>query len=483
MVENLLLAVAGGVAGVVLASALSRFLVSMLAAQDDSLFLDLHPDLRLLAFAALLASVTCVLFGLAPALNVTRAGLGDALKSAARSLSASRKGVQLRQVLVAAQVALALVLLVGAFLFSGTLRNLLALDAGFERTGVLVTQVDFRRLKIPEAARIEFKLDLLEKIRALPGTLSAAQVGIMPLSGVGWSNMVWKEGDGAEGKVEANFDSIGEGYFRTMGIRLLAGRDFNSRDQPGSPKVAIVNQTFARRLGLGPNPVGARFTREPTPSSPAQVFEIAGLVRDTKYHNLREDFKPIAFLALDQAGAPDTSAQIVIRSSLPLKQTTSAVRGMLARTNPLITSGFQSFETQIQEGLLRERLMATLSGFFGLLGALIAAVGLYGVMSYLVVRRTNEIGVRMALGAARSSIVALILRQAGFLLAIGVPAGAVLSLAVTGAARSLLFGLKPFDVSTIAMAVALLTAVAALASYLPARRAARIEPVTAIRED
>jgi len=483
MVENVLLAAVGATTGAVLSGILSEFLISMLQTQGDPLFLDLRPDFRFLAFAAGVASLTCILFGLTPALRATRVTLSDALKSVGRSLSASRERFELRQALVVSQVALSLVLVMGALLFSGSLRKLLAVDAGFQRNGVLVSQVDFRRLQIPAARRVDFKRDLLQKIRALPGVASAGEVAFLPLSGTSTTNVVWKEGAGPDQKVDSNFDWFGEGYLKTMRMHLLAGRDFNERDSVSSPKVAIVNQTFARRLGLGPNPVGARFSREATPSSPEQVFEIVGLVADTKYYNLREHFQPIAFLSIDQSADPGPSAQIVIRSSLPLLEITSAVRRVLRQVSPMISADFQSFDADVEEGLLRERLMATLSGFFGVLGALISAVGLYGVMSYLVVRRTNEIGVRMALGAGRGSIVALILRQAALLLAVGVVAGGVLTLALAGAAKSLLFGLKPFDASTLAMAVALLTAVTALASYLPARHAARIEPLTAIREE
>jgi putative ABC transport system permease protein len=484
MAENLLLAIAGAIGGGVLALALSRLLVSMLAGDGNWLFLDLRPDVRLLAFAAGLATLTCILFGLAPALRASRVGVSDALKSAGRSLSASRDRFKLREVLVAAQVALALVLLVGSLLFSESLRNLLSLDPGFDRNGVLVSEIDFRRLKMPAAQKVDFKRGLLQKIRAIPGAVSAGEIDLLPLDGGSSSNAVWKEGDGASGsKVEANFASFGEGYLKTMDIPLLAGRDFNDADRKDATNVAIVNQTFARRLGLGVNPIGARFIREAKPSEQEKAFEIVGLVSDTKYKSLREDFRPIAFLSINQDGEPDPAAQIVIRSSLPVQQTTTAVRDTLARINPTITTNFHSYATTVEEGLLRERLMARLSGFFGVLGALLSAVGLYGVMSYLVARRTNEIGVRLALGAASSSIVALILRQAGLLLLFGVTGGAVLTFALAGAAKSLLFGLKPFNLPTLALAITLLSAVAALASYLPARRASHIEPLRAIREE
>jgi predicted permease len=405
------------------------------------------------------------------------------MKGSGRSLSTSRERLELRQLLVVAQVALSLVLLVGALLFSGSLRNLLSVDAGFQHSGVLITNLDFSRLKLSPSRRTAFRLELLQRIRAVPGIKSAAEVAIVPLSGGSTTNRVWKEGVRPDSAMDAKFNWFGEGYPRTMGMTLLAGRDFNDRDTIMAPKVAIVNESFARRMGLGPNPVGVKFHREATPSQPEQVFEIVGLVRDTKYYSLREEFLAIAFLCLDQVTDADAPANVMIRASVPLGQITSAIRTIMSQTNPDIGVSFESFDTMMREGLLRERLMATLSGFFGALAMLISAVGLYGVMSYLVVRRTNEIGVRIALGATRGVIVALILRQASKLLAIGAAVGLVLTLAAAGTAKSILFGLKPYDAATLVLATALLAAVTAAASYLPARRAARLEPVVALREE
>jgi putative ABC transport system permease protein len=482
MTESILLALAGASVGLFLSGLLSRFLVALLGTQGNPLFLDLHPDGRMLAFTAVVASLTCILFGLTPALRATRTAASDAIRTSGRTLSTSRERFGLRQVLVVSQVALSLVLLVSALLFSGSLRNLLAVDAGFQHRGVLIASIDFSRSKIPSERRIAFKHDLLERIRALPGVAAAAESDIIPLSGNGTSNNVWEEGSDASRKMESNFNVISEGYWKTMRTTLLSGRDFNDRDLTLSPRVAIVNQTLARRLGLGANPVGKRFRREATPTEPERIFEIVGLVRDTKYYGLREEFTPIAFLCASQA-ARGPFVDALIRSTLPLGDTTAAVRSALAQISPVIGIDFRAFETTVRDALLRERLMATLSGFFGALAALIAAIGLYGVMSYLVVRRTNEIGVRIALGADRRDILALIMRQAGVLLAIGLATGTLLALTAATAARSMLFGLKPYDGRTLALAAALLAAVTAAASYLPARRAARLDPMAALREE
>ena len=484
MTESVLLAVCGAVVGLFVSSVLSRFLVALLGTQGDALFLDLRPDSRVFVFTLMVASLTCILFGLMPAFRATRAAPSDAMKTGGRSLTANREKFGLRQVLVISQVSLSLVLLVGALLFSASLRNLLAVNAGFERHGILLADVDlFRRLNIPFMQRVAFKRDLIERIRAVPGVVSAAEVDIVPLSGSGTGNEVWRDGEDANRKSESYFNSISDGYFKTMGTALLAGRDFNDHDTTSSPKVAIVNQSFAHRLGLGANPVGMRFRRQATPSDPEQAFEIVGLVRDTKYFSLREDFVPIAYLSTAQDTRPAPSAEIMIRSTTSVRGTASGVRRAVAQVSPLIGVDFRAFEATIDEGLLRERLMATLSGFFGGLAALIAAIGLYGVMSYLAARRTNEIGIRIALGADRRNILALIMRQAGALLAAGLSSGALLAIAAAGIVRSILFGLKPYDARTLALAAALLAAVTLAASYVPARRAARLDPMAALREE
>jgi putative ABC transport system permease protein len=483
MAESILLALAGGACGLLLAGELGHLMLALLRTPGDSLFLDLEPDVRVFAFATGIAALTCILFGLIPALRATRRAPADVMKTGGRSVTTSRERFGLRQTLVVSQVALSLVLLVSALLFSGSLRKLLAVDAGFRQNGILIVDLDFSRLKIPVARRGAFKQDMLQRMQALPGTGSAGETYLLPLSGASTSNNVWVDGAGLNPKMNSNFGSIGAGYLKTMGMTLLAGRDFDGRDTPSSPPAAIVNQTFARMLGLGANPVGKRFRREATPSRPETVFEVAGLVKDTKYYTLREEFRPIAFLCTAQDADPDPFAQFVVRFDGPLADVTSRIKQAVKAASPGIIVDYRAFDETIREGLLRERLMATLSGFFGALAALIAAVGLYGVMSYLVVRRTNEIGIRMALGANSGNIVRLVLREAATLLAVGLAAGAVLAVAAGYAAGSLLFGLRPTDAGILAMAAGLLAAVTIAASYLPAWRAARLDPMTALREE
>lgn len=244
-----------------------------------------------------------------------------------------------------------------------------------------------------------------------------------------------------------------------------------------------MNETFVGKILNGAKPVGVRFHVEGYVGRPTPTYEIVGLVKDTKYRDLREESRPIVFLAAAQNDQPDQFAQLVIRSSQPLSATLPMVKRALMEAGPEMAIEFRVLTTQIRDSLLRERLMATLSGFFGFLAALLATVGLYGVISYTVARRTNEIGIRMALGAQRGNVVGMIMREAGLLLAIGLAVGAALALAAARTATSLLFGLKPHDPMTIALAIVVLAAVAATASFLPAHRASRLDPMTALREE
>ena len=483
MAESVLLALAGGAGGLLLAGELGRLMLALLGTSGNSLFLDVQPDRSVFIFAAGIAALTCILFGLIPALRATRKAPADVMKTGGRSLTTTRERFGLRQTLVVSQVALSLVLLVSALLFSGSLRKLLAVDAGFVKNGILIAGLDFRDLKIPEMRRVAFKQDLLRRMQTLPGAASAGETYTVPLSGASTTNNVWVDQAESSPKMESNFAWISGGYLKTVGMTLLAGRDFDGRDTASSPRVAIVNQTFARKLGLGPSPVGRRFRREATPSEPETVYEITGLVTDTKYNTLSEQFRPIAFLSTTQDANPDSSAQFLVRIDAPLADVTSRIKRAVKDVSPAITVDFRAFDEMIGEGLLRERLMATLSSFFGALAALIAALGLYGVMSYLVVRRTNEIGIRMALGANRGNIVGLVLREAATLLLVGLAAGTVMAVAAGYAAGSMLFGLRPTDAGILTMAATLLATVTLIASYLPALRASQLDPMAALREE
>jgi putative ABC transport system permease protein len=481
--ESLLLSLAGAVAGAVLARTLSRGLVAFLNTANNSFSLDFKQDWRLFVFLLVVSVVTCMLFGLAPALRASRTAPGAAMKTGGHGMTASRGRLGFRGALVVSQVALSLVLLFSALLFTQSLRNLLTDDPGFRAKDVLIAGLDFTRLQIPTDRRGAYHRELLDRIRAIPGVDAAAETNIVPLSGNGWGNAVWIDGrDGTERK-DSNFSSVSPQYFKTLRIPMLAGRDFSESDTAQSPRVAIVNQAFARLLGLGENPIGMRFRREATPTTPEEVNEIVGVVRDTKYHHIRRPAEAIAYLDVTQDVNADNSMPVLVRSTLPMETVEAAIRRTMHEVSSGISFDFAGLQDQIRQSLLAERLLATLSGFFGVLAVVLAMIGLYGVMSYTVAERTSEIGIRMALGARRADVTTMILRKAATLLVAGLVLGAGLSLATASAASALLFGLKPRDPATLAIAAAVLAAVALGASYLPARRAAGLDPIASLKNE
>ncbi len=481
MAESFLLAATGAAIGLALSNSVGKFLVSLISTEQNRVFMDLTPDWRVLGFTLGLAVLTCFLFGLAPALRATRNGSAEVLKAGGRGNTAGRERFGLRRALVIVQVALSLVLLVGALLFSRSLGKLLSVDPGFRANGVLITDLDFSELKLAPEHRQAFKRDLLEQVRAIPGVEAAAETEVVPLGGSGSNNDIWLDGQDSSKKKTVDESWVSPGYFQTLKTSFLAGRDFNERDTATSPKVAIVNQSFARALTNGANPVGMSFHSPVGPHQPEFVVQIVGLVKDTKYHDLRDENVAIAFIPVAQYPAPEDSGILMIRSQAPLAETISAVKRRLAEANPEISLTFHVFESDIRNTLVRERLMATLSGLFGFLAAVLAVIGLYGVIAYIVQRRTNEIGIRMALGAGRGSILRMILIDALLLLAVGIVVGLGLSVALAKTASSLLFGVKPADPITLGLAAALVAVVAAAASYIPARRASKVDPMVALR--
>ena len=481
LVESLLLATAGAALGALLAQSLSRFLVAFLSTSDNPVFLALTLDWRVFSFAAGLAVLTCLLFGLAPALRATRLEVGAVMKAGGRGMTAGREGFSLRRALVVAQVALSLVLVAGALLFSRSLNKLLTVNTGFQSEQVLTATVVFQQLKLPSERVHPFKDEMLERLRAIPG-VEAAAVGLIPLRGWGGVD-VWMDGEDARLAKPLGVSRVGADYFKTLQIPLLAGRDFDARDQVGTPNRVIVNEAFARQFTKGANPVGRRFWVGPTPGEPETPLEIVGLVRDTKYRNLREEFRAVAYYADAQNDGAGAGANLLIRSRMPQPETVAAIRRTLNEINPAITVSFQGFKPLIEATLLRERLMATLSGFFGVLALLLACIGLYGILSYSVASRTNEIGIRLALGAQARDVRWLVLREALLLVAVGVIVGLPIIFAVTRLAAAMLFGLTPTDPVSLLLAALLLLAVALLAGYLPARRATQVDPMIALRHD
>lgn len=477
--ESVFLAVAGSVCGLFLAYAISRMLVAFISTGDSKIFLDLGMDWRVLGFATALAVLTTVLFGLAPAFRATRVEPAALLQSGSRGMTGGRKRLGLRRILVVSQVGLSVVLLMGALLFARSLRNLTTLNIGFQQNGILVTSVDFKRLHVPDNSFVEYKRQLVKSVKAIPGVESAANATMVPFGGETWNNAVLLEGSEQDAGVAwENF--LGPGYFRTLGTPLLAGRDFDDRDTANSPKVAIVNQAFVRKILKGADSLGKRFRIHEAPGKPRPLYEIVGVTADNKFQDMHEEYLPFMYFPATQQEKPGPDDQIIMRSSLPLGGLMASVKQAMNAVNPGIDLDFKVFKTQVHNSLVQDELMATLSGFFGFLAALLAAIGLYGVISYMVLQRTKEIGIRMAIGARRGDVVGMILKEAGILTIAGLVIGTTLALASAQVVKALLYGLKPRDPLTIVLAVVTLAAVAAFASFLPAYRASRLDPLKAL---
>ena len=480
LTESLLLAVAGTALAVLLAGVMGQALVAALETSDNAITLPLVLDGRVLGFAAALAIATCLLFGLTPALRGTRMAATTVLHTSARGSTAGRDTLSLRRSLVVVQIALSVALLFGSLLFARTLRNAASVDPGFDPDGLFVASVNTGTLDLPVEHRVRYRDSIIERIRGVPGVQGAAFAAIVPISGDSSGNDVWPEGRSGERFNMVN-NAVGQGFFATMKIPMVAGRDFDQRDVPGSVPVAIVDELFAAQLG-GAAAIGRRFTREETPAGPEKTFEIVGIVRNSTYASLKDDPIPVVYYAASQ-GRASRFTRIMIRSSLSPAAATAAITATLAAIDRRIQVRYAVMPTIIRDTLVQDRLLAALSGGFGALAGLLTMVGLYGLVAYSVTRRTSEIGIRMALGATPRNVARLLLAETGVLLAIGAVCGIGLALAGGRAAAALLFRVTPSDPATLAAAIGLLAAIALAATYGPARRATRIEPIVALRTD
>jgi putative ABC transport system permease protein len=482
LAESLLLALSGAAIGIALAQGLGRVLIAYIGSAQNPVFLPTHPDLRVLSFTFGVALLTCVLFGVAPAIQAANAEPGTVMKASGRGLTAGRERFLLRRGLIVSHVALSLVLLVAALLFVRSFRNLLNLDAGFKQDDVLVADFDFSPVKVAIANRLEYKRELLARVRNTPGVIAATETTIVPLNGDGWNEFIDIPSASITRKL-VYFNAASTGYFHTLEVPMIAGRDFSENDAPTSPLEAIVNEQFARSFFPGSNPIGKTFDHRQEGGKPNLVYRIVGLVGDTRYRDLHEDPVPIIFVDEYQIADPGTDSTFLVHSNEAPSALIASLKDRATQTSPAIVLNFSVLRTSILEKLTRERLMATLSGFYGVLAAVLAVVGIYGIISYMVVRRRNEIGVRIALGAGKANILGMILGEALALLAIGLVVGIGLAAAAGTAARAMLFGLKPVDPLTLALAAGGLTIIAVAASAIPAARAAGVDPMQVLREE
>src|SRR5918993_194620 len=459
--ESLLIAGFGALGGIFLAQWISRSLVLFLSTTNNMLFVDLSPDWRVYTFVTAVAMVACLLFGLSPALKATGTSPTQTMQAGGRSSTDSHERFALRRALVVVQVALSMVLIVGAMLFGRSLRNLVTVDPGFRQDGIIAVGVDLRRSPVDPASLEQVQKQALERVKALPGVIAAAEAFIVPMSGSGWNQNVLIDGVEKDGNV--NMNRVGTDYFRVMDTPLIAGRPFTLDDRRGGPETAIVNESFAKRYFGGANPIGRTFQIAMFQGEARPHYQIVGLVKDTKYNDLREDFMPIGYFPAAQETQPSRSLDLIVRTELPLSTLTPTVTRAMREVAPGATVSYDSIRTYVRDSLVTERLMATLSGFFGVLAMLIATIGLYGVMSYMVSRRRVEIGIRMALGADPRSVVRMVLAESGLLLAAGVVVGVGLAALMSRWAASLLFGLKPYD------PLSFLIAIVALGNQYPGR--------------
>jgi predicted permease len=495
LTESVLLSVLGGAAGLPVANLCLRGLVSYLPRQTQTA-LDVAPDARVMAFTLVVSVLTGVLFGLAPAWQATRLSLTDSLKDKTGA-GASRSRLALNKTLVVTQVALSLFLLIGAGLFARSLRNLRTLDVGMNYEHIVQFSLDLGG-GFDAQRRSDLYKQALSRLEALPGVQSATLLYFSLLSGGGIGLTVNVPGyaPSPDENLECNVMAVGPRFFETMKMPILAGRDFGPQDErpapgnqpaapvpqnPGSqaPLSVVINRAMARYFFGDENPVGKRFNLKGN----GQPYEIIGVTRDAKYLNLRE--KPPRTYYLYYFQLPERENMTIQFRGAGESAEYAAAIGRLARElNPRAqVVGLQMMTDVVDESLMQERFIAQSATAFSLFALLLACVGLYGVMSYAVARRTSEIGVRMALGARTRDVIILVMREVSLLVGLGVVIGLAAALATTRYVSSLLFDLSPTDPGAIALATALMIGVAALAGYLPARRAAKVDPMVALRQE
>jgi predicted permease len=482
--ESLLLSSVGALFGLGFAMWGGRLLVRLLSQSGKVVALDLSIDGRVLLFTAAVATITGLLFGVAPAWRAGRVDPQLALKGHARSFAQGHTRFTTHKALVVAQVALSFVLVVGAGLLLRSWRSLATSDPGFDSDRVLLVDADLRATNTPADQRLVLRRRLLRTLRALPGVRSAASSQITPLS-----TSTWNDGPLVDGYTPASrrdevswVNVVSDGYFATLGVPLLAGRDFSGEDRATSPRVAIVSDAFAKQFFRGRRAVGQTFKLRDGQGwgDPITVVGVAG---NTKYRSLRDSMSPIMYFPEAQESADAQFTSYEIRTAAAPQPMVAALTAAIGDVDPRITIDIKSLQTQLAESMTLMRTVGMLSGFFGALALLLATIGLYGIVAYGVARRRNEIGVRIALGAAHGRVIAMVLGDAGRVVLFGIALGAVASFAATRLIAAFLYDTAPADATTRLASALLLGAVGLGAAAVPAWRAASLDPVMALREE
>lgn len=483
LIESFLIAMAGATAGIAMAAGAAKGLMGMLPQSNTPVALDLRPDDAVLGFTIAAATATAILFGLLPALRASRADLDKKLKTGSRATGRSFAG----RALVAGQLALSLVLLIAAGLFLGTIRNLQRTDLGFQPQGVAAFDLSFPLGTADADVRRGYER-IRDNLRVSPGVRSASYVWPSVYSHGRWIRGVTVEGRPflPEQRDFACGVSVGADFFETMGMRLVAGRYLDERDQLSGAPVMVVNQSFASAYFSGGSPLGRHVIVD---GAPVQNWTIVGVVRDAKHYGVREDICRTTYVPAGQAPQVNAySAQglgtFLIRTSEGFRGTAAVVRGAIAAAaGGAQVDRLQPLQTIVNDMVSQERTIAVLSAVFAALALVLAAIGLYGVMAYGISRRTGELGIRMALGAAASDVQWLVLRETAYLVAIGLVVGLAAAFFLTRLTSSLLYGVKATDPVVFGVSAFVLTAVAALAGQAPARRASRVDPMVALRHE
>jgi predicted permease len=475
LTESLVLASLGGSLGLAIAGWFSARLFTLFVSGRD-IAVSVAPDWRVLAFTCAISILACLVAGLAPALQAVRVNVNPALKEV-RAHGHRRLG----KAFIVAQLAISMVLVVGAALFVGTLIKLYAVDTGFESDGLLVVNVRTER-PYPPARAIAVHSALVEQLRMLPGVSSASAAQMLPAAGGLWDRSVQVEGytfrpDEPE---TVGFNAIAPRYFATLATPVLEGREFSDRDAMTAPKVAIVNESFARYF-FGQRPSLGRHV-----TSVGVTYQIVGVVRDAKYQHIRDGVIKTMYIASAQRNEEQPSSySYLVRAAGgdPVRLVPPLDRVVREVDPTLRIRTARPYAAIVDQSIATERTMATLGGFFGALALLIAALGMFGVLAYQVARRTNELGVRMALGAGRGTIMGLVFREVAVMVLVGISIGAGIAFTLSGLAGKILFGLTPTDPRVFIVAASVLAAAAVLAGWLPAVRASRVDPLVALRHE
>ena len=478
LTESALLGAAGAVLGLAIAAIGGPILVRILSESDAPLILDVTPDGRVVVFTAAIAFASALLAGVLPAIRTARSELTLGFHSDARSGVLTRESTRWGQALIAAQVALSLLLVVGAVLLMTTLRNIRGVDPGFDAERVLLLGVDPARVGYSDARLVQYYRDVLARVRAIPGVRAASLSRVTPISGAGIDQPIAVEGRPSEGGALISANRMSEGFFATMAIPVLLGRDFVPEDGTDGSAVVIVNDALARRYFKDENPIGRRIAlgdRRPR--------EIVGVVANAKYYSLREADTPTAYLHALNNGDPGGMTLAVRTSGAPVALADALRREVESVSAAVPVSQPRALSSQVERSLRTERLVGRLLGAFAVLALALASVGLYGVLGYSVARRTSEFGLRLALGAGRGVVLRSVLRQSAIVVAIGSAAGAPATLLLSRPLAGLLYGVTPSDPRVLAGAVGCLFAVAMAAAAVPAWRAARVDPLVALRHE